>query len=46
MLQKVGVLNTTQEKQKMYCMAMLGDSINVFHENTIDFYASEGKTAS
>ena len=38
-------LNTTQEKQKKYCMAMFGDSINVFHENIIDFFASEGKTA-
>ena len=32
-------------KAKKYCMAMFGDSINVFHENIIDFFASEGKTA-
>ena len=37
-------LNTTQNSKK-YCMAMFGDSINVFHENIIDFFASEGKTA-
>ena len=39
-------LNTTQEKQKKYYMAMLGDSINVFHGNINDFFASEDKTAS
>ena len=33
-------------KAKKYCMAMFGDSINVFYENIIDFFASEDKTAS